>query len=403
MNRFKQFSAEDVFGSRITSFQKLMRFKVRDILLVASLYDQYLFEEDGRLYELIRQEFQVLNLSHPPEITHVTTGEEAIELLTSGEKFDLVITTLHIEDMPVIRFGQKVRQTGIDIPIILLAYDNREKKEIVANHDISVFDRIFIWHGDYRLLVAIIKYVEDKLNVQSDTATVGVQVIILVEDDVSFYSSYLPLLYTQIFNQSQRLISEGVNLTHKLLRMRARPKILLCSTYEEAWSCFEKYEDYVLGVISDIDFLHNGIKDPEAGFQFAEAVRKRKEDIPILLQSGDTTAAASAFKIEAGFLQKGSPTLLHDLTNFVITHFGFGDFIFRMPDGTEVGRATNLRELEEQLQNVPYDCIQYHAKRNHFSNWLKARTEFWLAHKLRPQKVEDFPTIEVLRNDIIRI
>jgi Phosphoenolpyruvate synthase/pyruvate phosphate dikinase len=401
MNRFDQFSTEDIYGSRIKSFQKLMRIKVRDILLVASLYDQYLFEEDGRLYELIRQEFQVLNLSHPPEITHVTGGEEAIELLTSGEKFDLVITTLHIEDMHVIRFAQKVRQTGIDIPMILLAYDNREKKEIIMNYDTSVFDRIFIWSGDYRLLVAMIKYVEDKLNVQSDTATVGVQVIILVEDDVSFYSSYLPLLYTQILNQSQRLISEGVNLTHKFLRLRARPKILLCSTYEEAWSYFEKYEDFVLGVISDIDFLREGVKDSEAGFKFAEAVRKKKEDIPILLQSGDAKAAAKAYEIGAAFLQKGSPTLLHDLTNFVMTNFGFGDFIFRMPDGTEVGRATNLKQLEEHLQTVPDECIQFHAKRNHFSNWLKARTEFWLAHKLRPQKVEDFPSTTELRNDLI--
>lgn len=401
MNRFDQFFTEDIFGSRMQSFQKLMRVKVRDILLVASLYDQYLFEEDGRLYELIRQEFEVLNLSHPPEITHVTSGEEAIELLTSGERFDLVITTLHIEDMHVIRFAQKVRQTGIDIPIILLAYDNREKKEIIMNYDTSVFDRIFIWTGDYRLLVAIIKYVEDRLNVENDTATVGVQVIILVEDDVGFYSSYLPLLYTQILNQSQRLISEGVNLTHKFLRLRARPKILLCSTYEEAWSYFKKYEDFVLGVISDIDFFHEGVKDQEAGFKFTEAVRKRKDDIPILLQSGDTKAASPAAELGADFLQKGSPTLLHDLTHFVVTHFGFGDFIFRMPDGSEVGRAANLKQLEELLHTVPDDCIRYHAKRNHFSNWLKARTEFWLAHKLRPQKVEDFSSTAELRDDLI--
>jgi CheY-like chemotaxis protein len=401
MNRIEQLATEDIYGSRIKSFQKLMRFKVRDILLVASLYDQYLFEEDGRLYELIRQEFQVLNLSHPPEITHVTSGEEAIELLTSGENFDLVITTLHIEDMPVIRFAQKVRQTGIDIPMILLAYDNREKKEILTNYDTSVFDRIFIWHGDYRLLVAMIKHIEDKLNVHSDTATVGVQVIILVEDDISFYSSYLPLLYTQILNQSLRLITEGVNLTHKFLRLRARPKILLCSTYEEAWTCFETYEEYVLGVISDIDFLRNGEKDPKAGFKFAEAVRERKDDIPILLQSGDAHAALKASEIGAGFLQKGSPTLLRDLTNFVMTRFGFGDFIFRTPDGMEVGRAANLKQLEEQLHTVPDECVLFHARRNHFSNWLKARTEFWLAHKLRPQKVEDFATIKELRDDLI--
>ncbi len=401
MNRFDHFPTEDIYGSRIKSFQKLMRVKVRDILLVASLYDQYLFEEDGRLYELIRQEFQVLNLSHPPEITHVTSGEEAVELLASGEKFDLVITTMHIEDMHVMRFAEQVRKTKSEIPMILLAYDNMEKKEIMMNYDTSIFDRIFIWTGDYRLLVAIIKYVEDRLNVQNDTEAIGVQVIILVEDDVSFYSTYLPLLYTQIFNQSQRLISEGINLTHKFLRMRARPKILLCTTYEEAWSCFEKYEDYVLGVISDIDFFYQGVKDQEAGFRFAEAVRQRKEDIPILIQSGDAKASVKAAELGTAFLLKESPTLLHDLANFVKTHFGFGDFIFQMPDGKEVGRATNLKQLEEQLRTVPDECIQFHAKRNHFSNWLKARTEFWLAHKLRPQKVEDFPSTTELRNDLI--
>jgi len=401
MNRIDQFTPEDVYGGRIKSFQKLMRFKVRDILLVASMYDYYLFEEDGRLYELIRQEFQVLNLSHPPEMTHVTSGEEAIELLTSGERFDLIITTLHIEDTHVIRLSQKVRQTGVDIPMILLAYDNREKKEIIRNYDTSIFDRIFIWHGDYRLLVAIIKYVEDKLNVQNDTMTVGVQIIILVEDDVSFYSSYLPLLYTQILNQSQRLISEGVNLTHRFLRMRARAKMMFCTTYEEAWMYFEKYEDYVLGVISDIDFFYQGVKDQEAGFRFTEAVRQRKEDIPILIQSGDAKASVKAAELGTAFLLKDSPTLLHDLAIFVKTHFGFGDFIFQMPDGKVVGRATNLKQLAEQLHAVPDECIKYHAKRNHFSNWLKARTEFWLAHKLRPQKVEDFPSTTELRNDLI--
>ncbi len=219
--------SDDISGSRIRDFQKLMHYKARDILLVASLYDYYLFEEDGRLYELIRQEFQVLNLSHPPDITHVTSGEEAIELLNSGEHFDLVITTLHIEDMHVVRFAEKARRSGINIPILLLAYDSRERKELTQRYDTSVFDRIFIWHGDYRLLVAMITSVEDKMNVEADVSNIGVQCIILVEDSVSFYSSYLPLLYTEIFNQSRRLISEGVNLTHKFLRMRARPKILL--------------------------------------------------------------------------------------------------------------------------------------------------------------------------------
>lgn len=393
--------SDDISGSRIRDFQKLMHYKARDILLVASLYDYYLFEEDGRLYELIRQEFQVLNLSHPPDITHVTSGEEAIEMLNSGEHFDLVITTLHIEDMHVVRFAEKARRSGINIPILLLAYDSRERKELTQRYDTSVFDRIFIWHGDYRLLVAMIKSVEDKMNVEADVTNIGVQCIILVEDSVSFYSSYLPLLYTEIFNQSRRLISEGVNLTHKFLRMRARPKILLCSTYEEAWTYFEKYEEYVLGVISDIDFMRNGKKDPGAGVDFARAVKNRMVDIPVLLQSSNAEAAEMARSVGASFLRKGSPTLLHDLSQFVKKNFGFGDFIFRMPDGTEVGRASNLKELEDQLHVVPDECVKYHSEHNNFSNWLKARTEFWLAHKLRPQKVTDFPTIDGLRKDII--
>ena len=235
MDRIDHLQIEDIYGSRLKSFQRLMHFKIRDILLVSSLYDNYLFEEDGRLYELIRQEFQVLNLSQPPEITHVTSAAEAIDLLQSEEHFDLIITTLHIEDMNVVRFAQKVRQAGNNVPIVLLAYDNRERSEIVNNYDTSIFERIFIWQGDYRLLIAIIKHIEDRLNVESDTLSVGLQSIILIEDNVSFYSSYLPIIYTEILNQSQRLISEGLNLSHQFLRMRARPKILLCTTYEEAW------------------------------------------------------------------------------------------------------------------------------------------------------------------------
>ena len=207
MDKISLFSIEDIFSSRIKKFQKLMRYKIREILLVSSLYDYYLFEEDGRLYELIRQEYQVLNLSQAPEITHVTTGTEAIELLLQENSFDLIITTLHIDDMHVIKLAELIKKTGVKAPIILLAYDNRERKELVTNYDTSIFDRIFIWQGDYRLLIGIIKYAEDRMNVENDTSAVGVQVIILVEDNVKFYSTYLPLVYTEIFKQSQRLIT----------------------------------------------------------------------------------------------------------------------------------------------------------------------------------------------------
>lgn len=401
MSKIDHLNIEDISGSRVKTFQKLMRFKVRDILLVSSMYDNYLFEEDGRLYELIRQEAQVLNLSHAPEITHVTSAAEAMELASGPNPFDLIITTLHIEDMHVIKFAQMVRAAGIKTPIVLLAYDNRERKELVTMYDTSVFDRIFIWQGDYRLIIAIIKDVEDRRNVENDTLTVGVQSILLVEDDVRFYSSYLPILYTEVLHHSQQLISEGVNLTHRLLRMRARPKILLCTSYEEAWSYYEKYEEFILGIISDINFKRNGVKDPEAGFDFAKQVRAAHEDIPILLQSSNPMFAEQARSIGASFLLKTSPRLLHELREFIMSNFGFGEFSFRTPDGREVGRAHNLKTLEEQLRVVPDESIVYHAKRNHFSNWLKARTEFWLAQRLRPRKVEDFASVADLRNELI--
>ena len=378
-----------------------MRYKIREILLVSSIYDNYLFEEDGRLYELIREEYQALNLSFAPELIHVTTGAEALEMLSAQNTFDLIITTLHIEDMHVIKFAQMVKQSGINLPIVLLAYDNRERKDLTTNYDTSIFERIFIWNGDYRLLIAIVKYVEDRVNVESDTKNIGVQSIILVEDNIKFYSSYLPLIYTEIFKQSQRLIQEGVSLTHKFLRMRARPKILLCTTYEEAWSYYERYQEYVLGIILDINFKHYGIKDPEAGIKFATNVRAQHDDIPILLQSSDAKFREIAHQMGASFLHKTSPRLLHELRDFMMQNFGFGDFIFFDDKGREVVRATNLFELERALKIIPDESLVFHAARNHFSKWLKARTEFYLAHKLRPHKVSDFKSIQDLRDRLL--
>jgi len=397
----KEIKLENVFHARLKKFQKLMRFKIQEILLVSSIYDYYLFEEDGRLYELIRSEYQNLNLSQAPEITHVTTGVEAIELLQGEHNFDLIITTLHIEDMHVVKFANQVKSIGIELPIILLAYDNKERKELTTHYDTSVFERVFIWSGDYHLLIGIIKYLEDRMNVVEDTKDMGVQVIILVEDNVKFYSSYLPLAYTEIFNQSQRLISEGINITHKYLRMRARPKILLCTTYEEAWHYFEMYEDNVLGIITDNNFRHYGVRDPEAGLKFTKAVKERHKDIPILIQTSDQNLEAKVKTTGASFLYKNSQRLLHDLREFMLDHFGFGDFIFELRDGTAVGRAVNLMELAEQIAKIPEESLLHHAEGNHFSRWLKARTEFFLAHQLRPRKVSDYDSPEHLRKDLI--
>ncbi len=400
-SKVRRHSLEDVFSSRIKKFQKLMRYKIREILLVSSIYDNYLFEEDGRLYELIREEYQSLNLSFAPELIHVTTGEEALEMLSSGNTFDLIITTLHIEDMHVVKFAKMVRQSGINLPIVLLAYDNRERKELTTNYDTSIFERIFIWNGDYRLLIGIVKFIEDRVNVDNDTKNIGVQSIIVVEDNIKFYSSYLPIIYTEVFKQSQRLIQEGVNLTHKFLRMRARPKILLCTTYEEAWSYYEKYQEYVLGLILDINFRHHGVKDPEAGIRFARTVKSQHDDIPILLQSSDASFREKAYHIGASFMHKYSPRLLQELREFMLQNFGFGDFVFMNNEAHEVFRASNLSQLEEALKLIPDESLVYHASRNHFSKWLKARTEFYLAHKLRPHKVTDFESIQGLRDRLL--
>ena len=228
------------------------------------------------------------------------------------------------------------------------------------------------------------------------------QCVILIEDNVRFYSSYLPIIYTELMRHSQSLISEGVNPAHKLLRMRARPKILLCETYEEAWDYYEKYHDYILGVISDMQFPRKGKDDPQAGVKFARSVKVSHADVPILLQSREPANKELAEELDVSFLLKDSPTLLKDLSRFMKENFSFGEFHFCLPDGTEVGRAKDLRSLEKMLQIVPDESILYHGERNHFSNWLKARTEFLLAYKLRPRKVSDYASMSDLREYLIR-
>ena len=392
---------EHGYGNRFQGFQNLMRLRVRDILLVSSLYDLYLFEEDGRLYELIRSEYEGLNLSHSPELTRVSSGHDAISIAKKEVRFDLIITTMHIEDMHALNFAKLVRKSGLKIPVILLAHDNRELKSLMHNPEKEVFDKIFIWTGDFRILIGIIKYLEDKLNVEHDSKLIGVQNIIFIEDNIRHYSSFLPIIYTEILSQSQRLITEGINLTHKFLRMRARPKILLCSSYEEAWNYYKKYKDLVLGIISDVAFPRKNKLDSKAGFKFATQVKKYHQDIPILLTSDNPDNEKIANKVQASFLLKHSSTLLAEFRQFLNKQFSFGDFIFRNVEGDEVGRASDLKTLENSLKTVPLESIRFHGEKNHFSNWLKARTEFWLAHQLRPRKISDYPNDEALRQDLI--
>lgn len=384
-------------------FHQLERRRIRDILLVSSLFDFYLFEEEGLLYEQIHIEYQGLQLSHTPELTRVASGREALELLEKGEhRFDLVITTLHIDDTTPLRLAREIRARGGKMPIVLLAYDKRELSDLVTHHGTSDFDRVFIWQGDFRLLIAIIKNLEDELNAPDDTERFGVQCILLNEDSIRYTSFFLPLLYSEVIRHSQRLVAEGLNAAHRALRMRARPKILLSSTWEEAMRCLERYQEHVTGVITDAGFRRFGVHDPRAGIAFTKEVKARFWDIPVLLQSTNADLAADAEEAGAMFLAKDSPTLREDMRRFLRESFSFGDFVFRLPDGAEVARATDLQSLEEQLQVVPEESIEHHASRNDFSNWFKARTEFDLAARLRPRRVSDYASVAEMREFIIR-
>jgi CheY-like chemotaxis protein len=378
-----------------------MPYRVQDILLASSLYESFTLQEDGRLNELIVGEFLELSLHQTPGLTHIFTGADALRLAEAERRFNLILATTQLEDMDAAELAREARRRGLDVPVVVLAYDNDERKAFMATRDVSDIERVFLWQGNARILVAIVKYLEDKRNVAHDTGAAGVPVILLVEDNVRYYSSFLPSIYTELIHQSERLISEGMNLSHKLVRMRARPKILLTSTFEEAWDLFQRYRPYLLGVISDVEFPRDGVMTREAGFQLAQMIRSELPDLPILLQSSRSEFAAGARAVGATFLRKYSETLLADLRAFMVDYFAFGDFVFRMPNGDEVARAADLRTLEEKLSTVPAASIGFHGERDHFSNWFTARTEFALARKLRPRKVRDFATLEDLRRDLI--
>lgn len=401
MKQFNKYEFEHGQSTRFQRFQDLMPHRVREILLVSSLYDSFILSEDGSFYESLLSEYLGLGLTHMPQITRVSNGSEAVQMATTPNRFDLIITSARAGDMNANELSRRIKRVGVESPVILLTYDNRELNELVETGRASDFDKVFIWQGDFRVFLAIIKFVEDRWNVDPDTRQVGVQTIILIEDNVKFYSSYLPLIYTAVLEHTTELIAEGVNPAHRLLRLRARPKIILCSTYEEAWGYFEKYHASVLGVISDIKFPRGGELDEEAGFELTRQIKESHADIPVLLQSRDASARARAEALGAQFLQKGSAVLLHELKRFMVHHFGFGDFIFRLGDGTVVGRAGDLRSLEDQIYVVPDESLEFHGARNDFSIWLKARTEFLLAHRLRPVKLSDFETTAGLREHLI--
>jgi CheY-like chemotaxis protein len=385
---------------RLEGFENLMPFKVHNILLVSSLYDSFILREDGRLNELLIDQSLDLSPEHVPGITHVSSCAEAAELARS-QQFNLIVTNLTVGDMNAAQLAREVKQAGLEVPVVVLGYDYREIKNFVARNPATEIERIFLWQGNARILIAIVKYIEDQRNVLHDTRAMGVPVLLVVEDNIRYYSAFLPVIYTELIKQSRRVIQEGINVAHKLVRMQARPRILLSSNFEDAARLVQEYRNYLFGLVSDVEFPWEGKLSPEAGFELARMVKSLVPDVPVVLQTSRTEFRPRAHAAGYSFLRKRSPTLLQDLRRILTEQFGFGDFVFRLPDSSEVGRAKDMNELEEQLQTVPAESIVFHSQSNHFSHWLMARTEFALAAKLRPRKVSDFASPEHLRRDLI--
>ena len=380
----------------------LMARKVQNILLVSSLYDSYTLErgtmeEEGRLSEVVFSDYLDLNLSRAPRVERASDGRQAFEMLKGGH-YDLVICMLRMGEMDLQYFSRRAHDVAPEVPVVVLASSLRELTQLEALGHLPHVDRLFLWHGDHRLFFAIIKYVEDRLNVERDTAVAGVNSIILIEDSVRFYSSYLPMLYTELVKQTQAVMTDTVNRIQRLIRMRARPKILLATSYEEGEELYERYRDNVLGVVVDVAFPRKGELDEKAGVEFARMVKRTSPDLPVLLQSSVKSNRKFADLLGAGFIHKQSRKLLAEVRGFMQNHLGFGEFVFRAEDLTEVARARDLRSLSQAVMTVPEESLLHHAGRNHFSTWLMARTEFDLARALRPLKVEDFRSPQALRD-----
>jgi CheY-like chemotaxis protein len=373
-----------------------MPFRIQEILLVASMYDAFTLEEGGRLTELLLNEYRELNLSFAPRITKATSGQEALALLET-RRYDLVLTMSRLGDLQAGELAERIKHRLPDLPIYVLVLNPRELQLMRGQGAERAIDRIFLWNGDVRLLLAGIKSWEDQRNLQHDSRYGDVRAILLIEDSERFYSIYLPLRYTEIVNQTQALMDEGINLSHRLLRMRARPKILLATSFEEAWRWFDRYHGSLLGVIADGRFPWAGELDETAGASFIRQVKAVDPHLPALLQSTDPRLRDVAAAVGAGFIPKDSPRLLQDLREFMAENFGFGDFVFRLPGGREVGRARDLREMVRVLQEVPDASIMHHASQDHFSTWLRARTEFALAAMIRPRKAHEFAGTPELR------
>ncbi len=380
-------------------FHDLMPYKVKEILLVATLYDAFSIEKEGRFSEHILGEYAQLNLTSMPRVTGVSNYDEAIEQLNSRH-FDLVILMIGVDKVTPMQVSHRVKRDFPYIPIYVLLNNDQEVSAFKkTNPTLSNIDRLFVWNGDSSIFFAMVKHQEDKVNAENDTQLGLVKVILLVEDSEMYYSRYLPLLYSTVLEQTKRIIDDvSTDDLFKVLRLRARPKILLATTYEEAINTVKKYQDSLLCLITDVKYSREGEMDDNAGFSLVVHARETVKGLPTVIQSSDIKNSRRAFELKSTFINKNSETLLQDIRNFIMHHLGFGNFVYRDSGGRKIGEAKSLREFEKQINTIPAESLVYHGRRNHFSLWLMARGEIKIAKMIHPVKVTDFKTPQEFRS-----
>jgi Pyruvate phosphate dikinase, AMP/ATP-binding domain len=383
------------------NFHRLMKSRIRTILLVSSFYDAFIFEQDGRLSEQVFGEYRQLNLSTAPRIISVPTGEDALKILDTYT-FDLVITMMRIGSLSPWDFAREIKSQKPNLPVMLLL---NVKNDLLlvdkTSAEMQYIDDVFSWNGDSTLLLAIVKEIEDKWNVANDTHSCLVRVIILVEDSIEYYSKFLPVFYQQVMRQTQKLINTELDDVNKRLQMRARPKILLCHDYETAVEYFDKYKEFVIGVISDVSFPQANEMNPLAGFNLIDYIQEHNSTIPVLLNSSETDNLLKANKMGISFLKKDSKNYLEQIRHFIKNSLGFGDFVFKDKAGNYFGKADNTASFEEQLRIIPDSSLLFHSEHNHFSGWLAAHGEFLVAKRIRFVKIEDFDSVTDIRDFLV--
>jgi hypothetical protein len=388
---------EGDYEPRFIGYHDLMRYRVREILLVSSIYDAFILEEDGGLSEQIFGEYKGLELSSPPRVIRVSSAKKAMKELRARE-YDMVITMTHLYDLDPVEFGREVKKIRPDIPVILLVTDLTDLQHYHIPEKREGIDKVFYWTGDSTLILAITKYFEDIRNVDADATMGMVRVILVVENSSRFYSLFLPQIFTEVMHQTKDLVAQGLNEHERLLRRRARPKILLAENYEEAMEIYDRFRDNLMAVITDVTYSVEGAKAEEAGFRLVEAI---DDDIPVLMQSSHGEHRVKAEGMGISFLDKNSEHFLRDLRRFMKEEMGFGRFTFRTPDGEPAGAAFTMRDFTGLLGTVPFESLRFHAEANHFSRWLLARGEFELAEEIRPRKMSDFSSEEEVRAHLI--